>query len=396
MSTNLYASPLNNLPLIDGEVLPVHLVPQNELQIALNDLDKTSAHRVENDEPAPGPFGSAAMLYNIQTADSFIVGDRYDSNRVNRDGPHAHAEAVSLYPEAFIQTTQALQKLKDDCNWVLVFLSTGQSCPSCFTKQHVAVNAWKQAGFISTGRVLNFYGADYDMTKSVAGFSDKDQLNDMIDHPNGAPLNEGKVNFIGSTMLDIDIQAQEVFRNSNGPVAVVMQGVNIIGVGYDTRVETADLLATAEMNAVKAAYTWQAESESRGERKIKKPWDLSGAKLISATPLNESPLARTAMFWSSIGIGTILRDTYMDVAHNARLITQEAHDMQNHELYEAGTYQNQGRADTLIHALQANQSGLNGFKNLAQHAWNPRVDRDAARGESIHYDGGKSPGPACC
>ena len=78
---------LNTLSVKDGQILPVHRVPQKILQQELNKLDATAANRVANDDPAPGPFGSATMLYNVKTLEKIIVGDRHDSNRVNRDGP---------------------------------------------------------------------------------------------------------------------------------------------------------------------------------------------------------------------------------------------------------------------------------------------------------------------
>ncbi|MEM9469682.1 MAG: hypothetical protein AAF988_05925 [Pseudomonadota bacterium] len=384
----------NYLPLIQRKTMPVHHVPQGVLQEELNRLDETAAHRVEHDEPAPGPFGSATMLYNVATEEHFIVDDRHDSNRVNRDGPHAHAEAVSLYPEYFSVTTEALEKLSDNANWVLVFLSTGQSCPSCFTKQHVAVNAWRNAGLIQPGQVLNFYGADYDMTKSVAGFSDKDQLEDMVNNPMGGPLSHAQANFVGSSILDINPQAQQVFRESDKPAAVIMRDGVIIGKGYDTRAESGDLMATAEMNAVKAAVEWQKIMT------VKNPEHVIGSEMISATPLFEAPLARTAMFWAKIGVGIYLRNDYMDASHHQTLQTVEAEGVTNAELYKAGTYQTQGRSDTLIHALQAERSGVDGFQNIAQKAWNPRLARDAARGVDSNYDGGTGSksghAPGCC
>ncbi|MEM6780231.1 MAG: hypothetical protein AAF569_00035 [Pseudomonadota bacterium] len=384
---------LNNLPIGQEGILPVHLVPQKLLQIQLNKLDMTAARRVENDEPAPGPFGSAIMLYNTATGEHFLVGDRHDSNLVNRDGPQAHAEAVSLYPDNYALTTKLLEERKDDPNWIAVFLTTGESCPSCFTKQHVVVNEWIRSGLIERGRILNFYGADYDMTQDVAGFSDKDQLIDMQENPMGAPLTHGKVNFIGSDILDLNPEVQQVFRESEIPVAVITRDGVIIAKGYDTREQDNDPLATAEMNAVKSAFELQKAAEKA------EPWNLSDAQMISATTLYEAPLARTAMFWASIPIGVHMRDATYGTPSYDPIRTIEAPGMTNAQLYAAATDRPYNGSNSLIHCFQASQTGEDAFQNLAQKAWRPRVARDAEKGKNIHYDGGSagahSPGCKC-
>ncbi len=376
---------LNNLPVRNDLILPVHMVPQTLLQIQLNKLDLTAARRVKEDEPAPGPFGSAIMFYNTATQEHFLLNDRHDSNRVNRDGPQAHAEAVSLYPENFAQATAKLEELKKDTNWVVVFLTTGESCPSCFTKQRIAVNDWMRKGLIDKGRVLNFFGADYDMTQAVAGFSDKNQLLDMQNNPNGSP--QGVVNFINRGFLELEPDVQTIFRSMTVPAAVLYDrnSRQVYAVACDTREQTRDPMATAEMNVIKQASD-RKRKEGAGE-----PWNLSGMTLVSSTDLASAPLARTAMFWASIDRGYSIRSTPYFNGHK----TVEAPDMSNEQLYRAATERPYNGDASLIYVFQASQSGLHRFRNLAQTCWKPRVALDAARGKNIHYDGGGT-APACC
>ncbi len=364
---------LNDIPVQDNLILPVHQVPQTLLLTWLNQADVCTQQRVLTDEPAPGPFGASTYAYNIRTKQSVQIGN-IDSNRVNRDGPAAHAEAVALYPDRAQQIDDFLIANKDDKDWVLIFESTGQSCPSCNSKQQIYVSDWIARDLIDESRVINAYGATYDMTLETAGFSDKIQLDDMQQFPNGGDQNsfsETRLSQYPSTVIS-------TFADSNRPVAVVFENGQIVGVGVDER-RRANLIATAEVNAVQVA------SRLKQDLGMNEPWDLNDAVLLSPTDMASAPLARATGFWAKIS-------DYRTVKGFENKATQESPLLDNQRLYEAVVDTRYGSygPSSLIHTFQVRHDGQDGrFENLAQKAWPVRVAREAEGGKNVHYDGGK-------
>jgi tRNA(Arg) A34 adenosine deaminase TadA len=365
----------NDLTVRGGQILPVHQVPQTQLLSFLNAADVCTERRVMEEEPAPGPFGAATHAYNIKTGENHIIGD-IDSNRVNRDGPTAHAEAVNLYPNRIPSVEEFLEGIKKDQDWVLLFVSTGESCPSCNTKQQIYVGDWIRRGLITRDRVMNVFGADYDMTQETAGFSDKIQLEDMQKFPNGG----GKADFLEGGILNYPQDVRDFLEGSNLPASVVLENGEIVSVGYDERKDS-DLISTPEVSAIRKA------SRLKEERRLGEAWNLSNMILISPTSMADAPLARSTAFWASIArMHTVRSDIFVGRE------TKESSYLTNEALYKAVTNRDFGSygPSSLIHILQVREDSLgNKFENLAQKAWPVRVARDAEKGRNIHYDGGQ-------
>ncbi len=380
----MYRNAWNNLPVRDDGILPVHLVPQGQLLFLLDAVDMTAARRVQEDEPAPGPFGAATYVYHTGTGQARLIGDM-DSNRVNRDGPSAHAEGVNLYPDRFAALKQFLRDNKNDPAWVVLFVTTGESCPTCFTKQTIAIDHLRTEGLINEGRVLNVYGASYAYTKAVAGFSDEDQLLDMQNYPNGG----GVANFSSSGMENLPEDARKILMEPGiNNVAFIVENGEVLQWSLDLRGDTSDIFATPEVSVI------QKLCKKRIVKGLSEPWKLNNATMFSTTDISRAPLARAVGYWASIP--RFIRVTGEGMEGRQ---TREAPVLTNDELFKAVVTRPYNTIG-LIKVFQCVGDGGTGnsFGNQAQHAWGPRKEADAARGRQIHYDGGqpgRAHGPGC-
>lgn len=344
-------------------------IPRRLLLDLLRDADDIAAKRVAEDEPPPGPFGAATYFYDIRTGECLPCGG-VDSNRVNAEGPGAHAESVNLSAEGQTRLRLFLETRKDGGDWMLLFVSTAESCLSCYAKQQIVAGGLIARGLIGKDRVLSVFGADYADTLSVAGFSDEALLAEMRDYPRGGGRMKFKTRALSS-------YPPEIAEHLAAGAAVVHDGRRLIAAGYDAR-ESGDILATAETQAVHNAFRARLESGAAA------PWNLSGFVLASAADLRSAPLARSTAFWASLS----LCET---VEGGVSPPVPELPGMENARLYEAVTARPYNGPAALMRVMRVVEDGTGRrFENRAQKAWIARRAAEEAKGRIVHYDGGNS------
>ena len=107
----------------------------------LNQSDLFAYNSVNNGKG--GPFGAQLWLFHSQKNQYILVGtqEKYeDSNAVLLKGfASAHAEAENLSIENRIHIYEFLKTHKNEA-WKVIQISSGESCPSCRSKQILFAN----------------------------------------------------------------------------------------------------------------------------------------------------------------------------------------------------------------------------------------------------------------
>lgn len=344
-------------------------IPRRLLLDLLRDADETAARRVVKDDPPPGPFGAAMYFYNARTGECLPCGG-VDSNRVNAEGPGAHAESVNLSAEGQARLRSFLEARKGGADWTLLFVSTAESCLSCYAKQQIVAGGLIVRGLVGKDRVLSVFGADYADTLAVAGFSDEILLAEMRDYPWGGGLMKFETRALSSYPPD-------VAAHLAAGAAVVHDGRDLVAAGYDGR-GSGDALSTAETEAVRSAF------RARLAQGAAAPWNLSGLVLASATDLRSAPLARSTAFWASLSLCETVEGAPPPSA-------PELPGMENARLYEAVIARPYNGPAALMRVMRVAEDGAGRrFENRAQKAWAVRRAAEEAKGRIVHYDGGAS------
>lgn len=122
-----------------------------------------------------GPFGAQLWLVNPDTEQYILVGtaqEPEDSNAVLSKGrASAHAEAENLSPEKRGELFRFLDARRGE-GWKIVQVSSGESCPSCRSKQVLLATELIEKGVIRPNDFHVAFKATYDQTKRDAGFND--------------------------------------------------------------------------------------------------------------------------------------------------------------------------------------------------------------------------------
>lgn len=363
-----------------------------------------------------GPFG--AQLWLARTVDGKtqykpVYGgatDYNDSNAVVSKGQaSAHAEAENLSLE---KRQEALDFLRDnrDEGWEVVQVSSGESCPSCRSKQILFAQELIDEGLIKPGQFHVVFKATYERTGLDANFNDEPYDTgiraifnlEVLSHESGlfimdsafeqshvaqGLIDQGKivrtpvVRAKETTLPDSIVQSIAQSTAKGIPYAAVISADGtVISEAIDERAaqngSTNDYEKTAIVQALHGA--WKHQREELG---IFEAWQLKGARVV--TNINDiGPLAYNEALWSSLQSLEVLGGNE-EVDRNAREIAS----LSNRELFKLVALEYNVK-DSPLHVVH---SGNPQVPNRAHSAW-PKILEKLAEEQGIdaHYDGAQA------
>ncbi|MFK7839880.1 MAG: hypothetical protein AB8B83_06060 [Bdellovibrionales bacterium] len=255
-----------------------------------------------------GPFGAQLWAINKRTNEVVLFGkgkNKQASNAVLSKGlASAHAEAESLSEENRDMVKKFLGKYQnDDMDWEIVQTSSGESCPSCRSKQVLFARELQEKGLVAQKGFHVIFKAIYEQTKQVAKFDDKPfdiafraarglalagsqggllKLNEkLLADPALKKLIDDKeliylpVSEVESKSLSAELKRQFDRAKDSPFAALVAENGEILASAQDTRA----YIGQFEKGAMIAALQ-QAAGKNK-DRGVKNPWLLNGAKLVT-------------------------------------------------------------------------------------------------------------------
>ena len=362
-----------------------------------------------------GPFG--AQLWLARTVDGNtdyhpVYGgeeDYNDSNAVVSKGQaSAHAEAENLSPEKRQEVRDFLREHKGE-GWEVVQVSSGESCPSCRSKQMLFAQELMDEGLIEAGQFHVVFKATYERTGIDAGFNDEPYDTGIralfnlkvLDHQNGlfimndafqaspeatAMISDGKI--VRTPVLlakqdalpeDLAARIQE-HTNKGAPFAVIIgKDGQILSEATDLRTSSDDVNAYEQTAIVQALH--KAWAHQKFELDIFEAWKLEGARVV--TNIRDiGPLAYNEALWSSLA-GIEVFGGSDEVDKNAREIAS----LSNRDLFKLVALE-YNVPESPLHVVH---TGDPEEPNRAHAAWPAIVARMAEEtGKDVHYDGAQA------
>ncbi|QNT77446.1 hypothetical protein [Entomobacter blattae] len=244
--------------------------------------------------PCGGPFGAAIAVSYIDLTgeDVFeIVGKRWGNNVVASGIASEHAEDQAMQPDNYKALQRKLSLLRSKGLTATVWqLSSGQSCPTCHTKQEIMARDLVQRGLIKKGHFKTVYGATFEETFKIAQFFD-DQYSRALIAFSLSPKN--RKNIISSNSInfaDLPEEVMDILGSASKPTAVFVRNRQIYAIGTDERNEF-DLYSTPEVTAIRKACV-----RNREENNVLASWEVSGE--LFTTTQEVGPLLFTEMGWT--------------------------------------------------------------------------------------------------
>lgn len=298
-----------------------------------------------------GPFGAALLVLDSKKGVFHEIGNMAANAVLSKGIGSAHAESEVLSPENVSLLKKLLCQLGPDS--LVIIVSSGESCPACHAKEEILARTVIAEGLLNRGNVFVVYGATYEQTESVAGFNDRPYLEDMQKPAHSRLIKQSVID-----ISNLPLSVRDIFEKSSFSVAVLCQGDNISGVGYDKR--EIDIMETAEVGAIRSACCAQ---KNKG---IESPWDLRGAVLYTSTP-TVGPLEYAESLWANITCRVV-------VSHPRATswATQEAPDLTNEDFFQtiaSRPYNKTNGSVTVLHLEQR-------FENRAQYAWQSKIEEE--------------------
>lgn len=363
-----------------------------------------------------GPFG--AQLWLARTVDGKteykpVYGgqdDYNDSNAVVSKGQaSAHAEAENLSVEKRQEVLDFLRENRDQ-GWEVVQVSSGESCPSCRSKQMLFAQELLDEDLIKPGQFHVVFKATYERTKEDADFNDEPYdtglralfqlavldnsnglfvMNDTLQQSDVAKdlISKGKIVKTPVVHANEDELPQQIIdaiaENTAKGIpyaAVISADGKVMSEAIDTREAeegaTNDFEKTAIVQALHKAWGYQRE-----ELDIFEAWELKGARVV--TNINEiGPLAYNEALWSSLQSLQVLGGSE-EVDRNAREIPS----LSNRDLFKLVALE-YNVDESPLHVVH---SGDPTVPNRAHAAW-PGILQKLAEEQGInaHYDGAQA------
>jgi hypothetical protein len=315
-------------------------------------VDETDAFAVENVRLGRGgPFGASVHVYNLNGGDVHAIGTLEANAVIEKGMGSAHAEDQAMNPETISTLKELLSELDADAEPVVIFSSSGESCPACHSKEEILCRTLVQEELLTPGHFVVTYGATYEDTANIAGFNDAPYHYDMQ-----LPKGEGMISIDDEDVADIPFEVRQIFEKSDRPVSVVaLEGGRYI-YAYEDRKH--DLMATSEVAAIRAAAAVQKESG------LEEPWNLGEATIYTSTS-DVGPLGYAECQWANI-------TQWVSVNHPKaqEWATQEAPDVSNDAFFTviAHAEYNQPEATLSVHRIEP-------FENKAQYEWKNKNDK---------------------
>lgn len=304
-----------------------------------------------------GPFGAQLWLVTPYTNQYILVGTAEqpeDSNAVVSKGrASAHAEAENLSPEKRSELINFLDKHNGE-GWQIVQVSSGESCPSCRSKQVLLADELLSKGLIKEGDFHVIFKATYDQTKKDADFNDSpyDQTFRAIHGLGVAKKEYGlvgleealKSDVIASTQIktgelvynavnlttEPPIEVKKIMQSAGEqPVAVIVRADgHIMSYGLDERDIANDEINLPEKTAIVSALYKAAEKLRKEEGKFES-WNLEGAQLF--TNISDiGPMAYSESLWYNLSDIKVVKDFTSDTVDS---MAQEMPGMSNKDLF---------------------------------------------------------------
>ncbi|HOO50912.1 MAG TPA: hypothetical protein PLK94_06450 [Alphaproteobacteria bacterium] len=375
---------------------------------AVNDSD-VFAYSTANDQngtffPKGGPFGAQLWLYNPNTDQYLMVGTpetANDSNAVVFIGrASAHAEAENLSPEKRAEVIGFLEDHKGE-GWKVIQVSSGESCPSCRSKQVLFAEELMGLGLIEKGDFHVVFKATYDQTRRDATFNDApfDQTFRAIDElgvlEDGGELfdleaaikanpetleqcNQGElvfnaVNFASS--LDTPDSVLSLLKQAGDqPFAVVVaKDGSIMSYATDTRDLANDGQNLTEKTAIVSALYGAAAKLREGG--TFESWNLEGATLY--TNIRDiGPKAYAESLWYNLSSIQVVAESTSDLIDS---LAEEAPGIPNRDLFGkvAADY------DSAASPIQVTFMGDPDEASAAHLLWKARLQRDGILNDQV-------------
>ena len=356
-----------------------------------------------------GPFGAQLWAVNKQTGEMVLFGSldqMQDSNAVVSKGiASAHAEAENLSEKNRKRATLFFaENQTENMDWELLQISSGESCPSCRSKQILFAQELKSNGLIANQGFNVLFKGTYEQTHQVAKFNDQpldmafrviDQLG-LLDKPEGlfglqkaiqdnvllnhmATMKEPQLIYNAVDMVkstDISSEVVSLFEKAgDGPFAVILtKEGKILSYAADEREYPGQFEKSAIISALHQA------SQSRRAAGAFASWDLEGATLI--TNIRDiGPSAYAETLWSSLsGVQVIEEFTSDDIDMAAR----EIENISNREAFQlvAAEYNIPGAAinvrfnDRFKNQMPEETLKFDGYTNPEFVLWDAQMKRE--------------------
>lgn len=361
-----------------------------------------------------GPFGAQLWAanpdYGFHQAifGSLNEWDYNDSNAVVSTGwASAHAEAENLNIEKRSAVTHFLQDHKNK-GWEVVQISSGESCPSCRSKQVLLAQELIDAEYIKPGQFYVPFKATYERTKIDAGFNDEPydttfrainalgvldtdgSLLNLRDRLSQSPetkelVKAGKLIWtpvIESANIPLTIE-RDLTDSSEQDIpyaAIVSAEGEVLSSARDERRNQKgginEFEKTAIVVALQKAWTYQRE-----ERGIFESWNLKKARLITNIA-DIGPLAYAESLWANLST--------IEIAGNTPEIDKAARELpslSNTDLFKmvAADYNTHPSPLTAVHL------GDPYTPNRSHAAWRDIVRKRKEKEDvNSHYDGAQA------
>ena len=340
-----------------------HLLDRLPADILKELLDETDRFAVENVRAdRGGPFGSSIHVYDLNSGTLTAIGD-LEANAVLATGMgSAHAEDQAMNPETITALKDFLRAAPETADHVVLFSSSGESCPACHAKEEILSRSLIEEGLLAQGRFVVTYGATFEDTANIAGFNDAPYHDDM-QKPRGA----GMISVDHKDASDIPAAVARIFEESDKPVSVIVQSGGQIIAGYADR--DSDLMATSEVSAIRSAARAQKADG------VQTPWDLDGATLYTSTS-DVGPLGYAECQWANVTGWVAVEHPRAD-----DWATQEARGISNTAFFDviAAKQYNDPSSRVAVKRIEP-------FENKAQHAWRKKLD-DSDDPSDVLYNG---------
>ena len=348
-----------------------------------------------------GPFGAQLWLVQSSNDRYILIGsaeEPEDSNAVVSKGrASAHAEAENLSPNKRTDLIKFLEAHRDQ-GWEVVQVSSGESCPSCRSKQILLANELIERGLIDRGGFSVVFKATYEQTRRDAGFHDApyDQAFRAIkalgvfDSPDGLfgldaalscepatseQIQSGELVFnaiepVVASKLSAEVKA--IFDQAmDQPVAVLVRADgSVLCHATDLRERNQDQINQPERTAIVGAL-YKAASKLRQEEDKFEAWNLEGAWLYTNIRAI-GPMAYSESLWYNLSGIKVVRD-YTSPAIDK--LAQELPGMKNSELFLQVAAEYGSESSPLNVAYFGDPTE----PSVAQMLWKAKMDMEALK-----------------
>ncbi len=332
-------------------------------ELLRNLLDRTDRFAVETVKAGQGgPFGASIHIYEPALGKTLEIGGLAANAVLSKGMASAHAENEVISPENVAELIKQLQFFNP--NTVQVILSSsGQSCPACTAKEEILARYLIAKNLILPGNFFVTYGATYRDTKEIAEFDDEPYKLDM-----GRPAHSRKIRLNSMKLASTPADIQKIFKGASAPVTIIYRKGQILSIGHDLRRVSGDMMATAEVSAIRAA-SLAAKDNGKDE-----PWNLLKATLFTPA-VDIGPMAYAEGQWSNLK--EIVSVTGLSLNQQK---LNEASKISNTALFNIVASPDD-KASDVITIIK-----IEPFKNRAQYAWRELL-RAQADPSKILYNG---------